>query len=909
MAMKRGPSQVDVTELPVGRWTQDYKEWLLDQMPSEAEQKRGAIAFFRENHTEDSIHFSISLAPESAGAVESRGYERSLQLKTRITTNSMYLFDAQGEIRKFDTVEHIIHDFAQLRLDLYRKRKEHNTLQLEREVAILNDKARFVKLVADGLLDIGQRNVEVFLMMRRHGLRMKREISAGDTKIKAYSSRPQPKTRVANVAHSDEEAVTDLVSPSGYGYLLSMKAWMLTEDRFMELQRALQDKIRALTELRDLGPESLWERDLAELERVLGLPDGGAEMEDEADYATTLGRRGALASDPMRPCVLVFGRAYGDVRRVYAESWSPRQRGSKNSAPQKRRRKMKSHRANKDTEADDDDDDTNADHSEMESTAVDDIAGGGISAAIPCIESDAVLAFTENGYVQAFLAADVPLRMVSEPGVLIHELVPIVGDGHRITAVMTLPHGALKNQDDDCAVLVTALGVVKKVTLPAFRALRRGRPSCAVQLDRGDELRFVHRASFADALVVASARGNVLCLPIGMALPSTGLRARGKLAVKLSGEDWVAACVVARHPDPTAKLDAENKKRTLTPYQLFARERGCGVSRAMQLWQYLSPEDQQRYKEMSIELRRTRPENNGMPRFAGALEDGEDVSDEEPASQAMEPPMDEESIAKERQRLARRAESAGPFAGLCALLVTRLGMGKRVKIGDIGFRRRYQAGRRCIRLQDGDSVTSMCVVTSDELPVLPPKPRSPEIIYQEQQQEEYQRLRREQAIEHAEQEKQLAAAPDEGDDPLDCIVALAGAMSRALEAATLSIRAAPRDPSFAFSLLKESERAPFLECAAREREAYREALEARQQIEPDVRRLGQLLICTASGSAARVRVAAVEVQRLADCGQMLLVVPPNDEVVSACLILPAGGEEVEVQPAQGQMQALTDIPR
>lgn len=890
---------MDVTELPVGRWTQDYKQYLLDMAPEDPA-KRGVVAHFREGHTEDSVHFGISLCPERAGSVESKGYERSLQLKTGISTTNMFLFDSKGELRRFDSPEQIIREFATIRLQLYRKRKEHHTSLLERQVAILNDKARFVKLVADGLLDVSQRNAEeVFLTMRRHGLRTKREIYAGDTKIKAYSSRPGPKGRM-QTEKSGEEAASELMAHMGFAYLLKMPAWWLTEERFLELQRQLQDRMRALNELRDAGPERLWERDLAALERLLGLPEAG-EGEAEAEGVAAAGGRGAAAGDPLRPCVLVFGQAYGDVRRVYAEAWSSRQQGPSQGPAQKRRRRLKGQEARfRDFEAEGE-----AEGSEGESAAVDDITGGGISAALPCIESDAVLAFTENGYVQAFLAADVPLRPVSESAVPIDELVPTVGDGHRITAVMTLPHGALRNQDDDCAVLVTALGVVKKVALPAFRALRRGRASSAVQLDRGDELRFVHRASFADALVVASARGNVLCLPIGMALPSTGLRARGKLAVRLMEEDWVAACVVARHPDPNAKLEMESKRRTLTPYQLFARERGCGVTKAMQTFQYLSPEEQQRFKDMAMEIRRSRPESGTpAPRFAGALEDSEDISDAESAQE----PEDEEAAAREQLRLARRAESAGPFAGLCALLVTRLGMGKRVRIGDVGFRRRYQAGRRCIQLHDDDTITSMCIVPGDELPGLPPKPRSPEMIYQEQQQEELKVLKQQQEIEHQEQERQLALEPDEG-DTLDCVVALAGAMARALEQATLQIRAVPRDPSYAFSLLKEEERAPFVEVAAQEEEAYSVALEARQQLEPELRRLGQLLVCTAGGASARVHVSSVEVQRLADGGQTLIEVPHSDEVISACLILPAD-EEGNGQPiASAQLQAITDIPR
>lgn len=43
---RRGLTRLEITELPVRRWTQDYKEWIMEQMQQEGK-KRAMISEFR----------------------------------------------------------------------------------------------------------------------------------------------------------------------------------------------------------------------------------------------------------------------------------------------------------------------------------------------------------------------------------------------------------------------------------------------------------------------------------------------------------------------------------------------------------------------------------------------------------------------------------------------------------------------------------------------------------------------------------------------------------------------------------------------------------------------------------------------------------------------------------------------
>ena len=59
-----------ITELPIGRWTQDYKKFLTElAIP---EKKTPVIADFKENHTDTTVHFTIILTPEQAKELEGK---------------------------------------------------------------------------------------------------------------------------------------------------------------------------------------------------------------------------------------------------------------------------------------------------------------------------------------------------------------------------------------------------------------------------------------------------------------------------------------------------------------------------------------------------------------------------------------------------------------------------------------------------------------------------------------------------------------------------------------------------------------------------------------------------------------------------------------------------------------------
>ncbi|CAA2981506.1 DNA topoisomerase 2 [Olea europaea subsp. europaea] len=74
-----------ITELPVRKWTQDYKDFLESLYPF--------IEEVREYHTTDSVNFEIDLSEENMMVAKQEGLLKKFKLTTTISTSNMHLFD------------------------------------------------------------------------------------------------------------------------------------------------------------------------------------------------------------------------------------------------------------------------------------------------------------------------------------------------------------------------------------------------------------------------------------------------------------------------------------------------------------------------------------------------------------------------------------------------------------------------------------------------------------------------------------------------------------------------------------------------------------------------------------------------------------------------------------------------
>jgi DNA topoisomerase-2 len=163
---KKDEKTLEITEIPVRKWTQDYKEFLEGMMPGEKKSEESSghmIEDFREYHTENTVHFTVTMTSEKMKEAEKTGLDKVFKLKSSVSTANMMLFDAEGKIAKYETALDILAEFCKVRRCAYDKRKEYLVSKLTREKEILSNKARFILMVVNDELEIRKKKKEMLL--------------------------------------------------------------------------------------------------------------------------------------------------------------------------------------------------------------------------------------------------------------------------------------------------------------------------------------------------------------------------------------------------------------------------------------------------------------------------------------------------------------------------------------------------------------------------------------------------------------------------------------------------------------------------------------------------------------------------------------------------------------------------
>jgi len=178
---KLGADKIRVTELPVGYWTEDFKE-LLENLIEPGNDKDGkkitpVIKDYDDMSKDTNVDFTVTFAKGKLDELEKNkvdngcnGVEKLLKLFTTNTTSNMHLFDAEDKLKKYDCVQTIIDDYYEIRLKLYQTRKEYLIADLEKELVLLTNKAKYIMEVLNGTVDLRRKkHEEVVTMLTEKG--------------------------------------------------------------------------------------------------------------------------------------------------------------------------------------------------------------------------------------------------------------------------------------------------------------------------------------------------------------------------------------------------------------------------------------------------------------------------------------------------------------------------------------------------------------------------------------------------------------------------------------------------------------------------------------------------------------------------------------------------------------------
>lgn len=268
---RKSNTEVRITELPVGYWTEDFKIHLEKLVDSRAD-----IRNYESNYTDTQVDFTIQFATKVAlddalvvpegQACTKLEMDLGLTNSMPLSTTNMYLFNRHGQITKYANVHEILNEFFEVRLDMYQKRKDAQLSDLRKQLLFLDAKVAFIRLIINKELDM--------------------------TKL----TRAQIIELLANGPFPQSNTTTPLpMQNDSFDYLLRMPLYSITPEKVKELEEEHKKCTDAIATLTDTSITDIWLRELDELDLEPYLTGVKVENDVLANEGTTMGTKGSKA--------------------------------------------------------------------------------------------------------------------------------------------------------------------------------------------------------------------------------------------------------------------------------------------------------------------------------------------------------------------------------------------------------------------------------------------------------------------------------------------------------------------------------------------------------------------------------------------------------------------------------------
>jgi DNA topoisomerase-2 len=141
-------NKIDITELPIGTWNEDYIIFLEKLVED------GTIKDYKDLSTDKNVNIQIQIQNQMDDI------EKTLKLTTTLSISNMNLFNEKEKLTHYEKPYEIIDDFILKRIGYYAKRKEHIIQVLEKELILLQNKYKYIQQVLDGSIDLRKKTTE-----------------------------------------------------------------------------------------------------------------------------------------------------------------------------------------------------------------------------------------------------------------------------------------------------------------------------------------------------------------------------------------------------------------------------------------------------------------------------------------------------------------------------------------------------------------------------------------------------------------------------------------------------------------------------------------------------------------------------------------------------------------------------
>ena len=220
--------KIEVTEIPIGYATFDFKSDLEDMLDKNQEFKK-----YENNSSGDIVHFTLYFGTaayvDKLLEIEKNGFtkfENDFKLVSTkyVSTTNMYAFDHNRKIKKYESALSIIQEFYVVRLGYYQKRKDYLLAKLQYDADIMANKIRFIReVVAETIYvhKLKKADLETYLETENY------------------------------MKHEDS-----------FDYIIKIPVYNLTIDKVTDLEANIAKAEDEIKNLADKSPQAIWGEEL-----------------------------------------------------------------------------------------------------------------------------------------------------------------------------------------------------------------------------------------------------------------------------------------------------------------------------------------------------------------------------------------------------------------------------------------------------------------------------------------------------------------------------------------------------------------------------------------------------------------------------------------------------------------------
>ena len=238
---------ITITELPIGTCTDEYKEF-LDKLSFDPKNPKDSqiVESYKCVPHNTQVNITIKLRNgELQSLIKADKLVEKLKLESNINLTNMWLYDAEGHLKLYNSPQEVIKDYYDFRYKMYELRKKYYTKVLENKLGLLKYKKLFIEYYLEGRIVINKTKTEENVILQLEKLKF---------------------PKLSNKIDDDAIDASDDANnyDKSYNYLTDMKIFSLTKNKVEELEKELAKVETEYETYKNTTVENLWKQEISE---------------------------------------------------------------------------------------------------------------------------------------------------------------------------------------------------------------------------------------------------------------------------------------------------------------------------------------------------------------------------------------------------------------------------------------------------------------------------------------------------------------------------------------------------------------------------------------------------------------------------------------------------------------------